>query len=82
MTPQALGKARTIPSEQQARILDLRRSGKTIAEICIEMEYEGTAKMAAVQDVCLRHFGKRDYRGPELGPLPGKSPSSRHRMAP
>ena len=77
MTPQAMGKARTFPSELQAQILDLRRAGKTIAEICSELDLSGNAAMASVQNLCLMHFGKRDLRGPEIGAMPGKTRSSK-----
>ena len=81
MTPQAMGKSRTIPSALQAQILDLRRAGKTIAEICLALELSGNAAMASVQNVCLTHFGKRDYRGPEIGYQPGKTRTARRGMA-
>ena len=77
MTPQALGKARTLTTAMQARVVELRKSGQTIAEICMTLELEGNAVMACVQNVCLQHFGKRDLRGPEVGHLPGKTRSSR-----
>lgn len=77
MTPQALGKARTLTTAMQARVVELRKSGQTIAEICMTLELEGNAAMASVQNICLQHFGKRDYRGPEVGHLPGKTRSYR-----
>ena len=82
MTPQAMGKARTINTDTQALIVALRRDGKTISEICTALELKGNAAMTSVQNVCLQHFGKRDYRGPEIGHLPGKTKSFRRGMAP
>lgn len=82
MTPQALGKARTLTTAMQARVVELRKSGQTIAEICMTLELKGNAAMASVQNVCLQHFGKRDSRGPEIGYQPGKTKSSRRGMAP
>ena len=82
MTPQALGKARTLTTAMQARVVELRKSGQTIAEICMTLELEGNAAMASVQNVCLQHFGKRDSRGPEIGYQPGKTKSFRRGMAP
>ena len=82
MTPQALGKARTLTTEMQARIVELRQSGQTIAEICMTLKLEGNAAMASVQNLCLQHFGKRDFRGPEIGYQPGKTNSFRRGMAP
>lgn len=82
MTPQALGKARTLTTAMQARVVELRKAGQTIAEICITLELDGNAAMASVQNLCLQHFGKRDCRGPEIGYQPGKTKSFRRGMAP
>lgn len=81
MTPQAQGKARKFPLAVQEKIVELRRSGQTIAEICRMLELEGNAAMASVQNCCLQHFGKRDLRGPEVGHLPGKTRSYRREGA-
>ena len=81
MTPQAHGKARTIPIDTQAQIIELRKAGKTIADSCLMLELEGNAAMASVQNLCLQHFGKRDFRGPEIGYQPGKTKSFRRGMA-
>ena len=77
MTPQARCRAITFPPAIQEQILGLRKSGKTIAEICAALELDGNAAIASVQNCCLQHFGKRDLRGPEVGHLPGKTRSSR-----
>ena len=82
MTPQAIGKMPNLTESQQAQIVELRRNGLTIAEIVERMELGGRAAMAAVQDCCLRYYGKRDYCGPEVGHLPGKTKSFRRAMAP
>ncbi len=82
MTPQAMGRMPVIPEPLQAQILDLRRDGKTIAEICAEIGFIKPSQMAAVQNLCLQHFGKRDSRGPEIGYQPGKTKSFRRGMAP
>lgn len=81
MTPQAMGKARTIPSELHERILSLRKAGKTVAEICMALKIEGNSKMASVQDLLHRQFGNRDLRGPDIGHQSGKTKSFRRAMA-
>ena len=82
MTPQALALARTIPSEYHETILRLRQAGSTISEICLALEFEGAARMAAVAEFCLAKRGRRDLRGPGIGYLPGKTQSFRRQAAP
>lgn len=77
MTPQARCRARTFPLSVQEKIVELRRSGQTIAEICAVLELDGNSAIASVQNCCLQHFGKRDLRGPEVGYQPGKTRSYR-----
>ena len=82
MTPQARGRMPDLNAKQKFQILALRRHGKTISEICAELNFDKMSQMAAVQNYCLQHFGKRDLRGPEIGAMPGKTKSYRRAMAP
>jgi len=82
MTPQAMSRMPEIPECIEDHILALRRAGKTISEICEEVGFSKPSQMAAVQNLCLQRFGKRDLRGPEIGALPGKTKSYRRAMAP
>lgn len=77
MTPQAMGRMPEIPVCVEDHILALRRTGKTISEICEEVGFTKPSQMAAVQNLCLQRLGKRDLRGPEVGHLPGKTRSYR-----
>jgi hypothetical protein len=71
-------------TEHAAEIVRLRAVERlTIVEIIQRLGAVVTpARIALVQDHCLHHFGKRDYRGIDAGPMPGKSPTGRHNPAP
>ena len=71
-------------AEHGAEILHLRAvEHLTITEIIDRLGAVVTpTRIALVQDHCLHHFGKRDYRGIDAGPMPGKSTTGRHNPAP